>query len=450
MPRMKSDTFWHAAGRVAVILLVCPAWAAATDVFKSVDSQGHVVYSDRADISTTQSVVHIDDALAPPDLIHFCWTNCFTLSFANGVYRRTDGTEETWTVESFTPISITLHRHDAPAEWNGFSADVIYQGQVSNERLFNISVGGHPVPDINMAWGAALGTLPGSNAERDQGPPPAGVAPAVDLDMRAADAPPPLLTDEQPPCVQEGYLWTPGYWVWGGGFHWVAGAWVRPPQAGVLWTPGYWAFAGPFYVFHPGYWGPHIGFYGGINYGFGYGGVGFLGGRWVGNSFAYNRTVNNLDASVIHNTYSETVSNNAVRNRVSYNGGSGGTTAAASAQERAAAAEPHLPPTTSQRQVMLRAAANPPPAPLVTRIHTTSSTPRVERANGAVAKAAPAPARAPAGAAATAAVTPPNTNRPSVAHTPRNMPAPPEGAEEQPAPAKTLAKPTKPPPHHPQ
>ena len=24
-----------------------------------------------------------------------------------------------------------------------------------------------------------------------------------------------------------------------------------------------------------GYWGPHVGFYGGINYGYGYGGVGY-------------------------------------------------------------------------------------------------------------------------------------------------------------------------------
>jgi hypothetical protein len=446
MPRMKSDTFWHAAGGVAVIMLVCPAWAAATDVFKSVDSEGHVVYSDRADVSTVQSVVHIDDALTPPDLIHFCWTNCFTLSFVNGAYRRTDGTEETWTVESFTPTSVILHRHDAPAEWNGFSADVIYQGQVSNGRLINVSVNGHIVPDISMAWGAALGMLPGSNAERDRGPQPAGFEPAVDLDMRSDEAPPPLLIDVQPPCAQEGYLWTPGYWAWGGTYHWVSGAWVRPPQVGVLWTPGYWEFAGPFYVFHPGYWGPHVGFYGGINYGFGYGGVGFLGGRWVGNSFAYNRAVNNLDASVIHHTYSETVSNDAGRNRVSYNGGSGGITAAASAQERAAAAEPHLPPTTSQRQVMQRAAANLPPATVVTRIHTTSSAPRAARAGGAVAPSTPAPASA----VATAAVTTTSTNRPSVAHTPRNMPAPPEGTEEQPAAVKTVAKPTKPAPHHPQ
>ena len=63
---------------------------------------------------------------------------------------------------------------------------------------------------------------------------------------------------------------------------------MQPPRVGVLWTPGYWGFVGGVYAFHVGYWGPHIGFYGGVNYGFGYVGVGFAGGRWVGNSFAYN------------------------------------------------------------------------------------------------------------------------------------------------------------------
>ena len=29
-------------------------------------------------------------------------------------------------------------------------------------------------------------------------------------------------------------------------------------------------------LWHAGYWGPHVGFYGGVNYGYGYGGVGLL------------------------------------------------------------------------------------------------------------------------------------------------------------------------------
>jgi hypothetical protein len=46
-----------------------------------------------------------------------------------------------------------------------------------------------------------------------------------------------------------------------------------------------------------GYWGPHVGFYGGINYGFGYGGVGFFGGEWRGGAFAYNTAVMNVNTS---------------------------------------------------------------------------------------------------------------------------------------------------------
>src|SRR5580704_17941557 len=54
------------------------------------------------------------------------------------------------------------------------------------------------------------------------------------------------------------------------------------PGEGYLWTPGYWGFGGGAYPWHAGYWGPHVGFYGGVNYGYGYGGSGFYGGRWEG------------------------------------------------------------------------------------------------------------------------------------------------------------------------
>jgi len=87
--------------------------------------------------------------------------------------------------------------------------------------------------------------------------------------------PPALPVYAQPPAPADGYLWTPGYWAYGAaGYYWVPGVWVTPPRVGVLWTPGYWGFEGGLYGWHAGYWGPHVGFYGGINYGFGYGGVG--------------------------------------------------------------------------------------------------------------------------------------------------------------------------------
>jgi hypothetical protein len=170
-----------------------------------------------------------------------------------------------------------------------------------------------------------------------------GNGPDSAAEMRANSPPPPLPESNQPPCSEDGDLWTPGYWAWDGtAYYWVPGAWVAPPRVGVLWTPGYWAFVDAVYVFHRGYWGPQVGYYGGINYGFGYGGVGFAGGRWIGNSFAYNRAVTNVNANVIHNLYDETVAHHVAFNGVSYNGGPGGTTAIPTAQEKLAAAQLRL------------------------------------------------------------------------------------------------------------
>ena len=117
-------------------------------------------------------------------------------------------------------------------------------------------------------------------------------------------APPALPVYVQPPLPAPGYIWTPGYWAYGeAGYYWVPGVWVQPPAVGVLWTPGYWGFIGGAYGWHAGYWGPHVGFYGGVNYGFGYGGVGFVGGEWRGGAFAYNSAVANFGSVHVTNVY---------------------------------------------------------------------------------------------------------------------------------------------------
>ena len=140
-------------------------------------------------------------------------------------------------------------------------------------------------------------------------------------------APPPLPVYAQPPIPRPGYLWTPGYWGYGvAGYYWVPGVWVLPPAVGFLWTPGYWGWGGSAFVFHAGYWGPTVGFYGGINYGFGYGGFGYAGGYWERGAFYYNRSVNNFGDTRITNVYNRNVVVNRTTN-VSYNGGRGGTTA---------------------------------------------------------------------------------------------------------------------------
>ncbi len=172
--------------------------------------------------------------------------------------------------------------------------------------------------------------------------------------------PPALPVYVQPPCPAPGYIWTPGYWAYGpAGYYWVPGTWVMAPAVGLLWTPGYWGWGGGAYLWHAGYWGPHVGFYGGINYGFGYTGVGFAGGYWHGGVYNYNRSVTNINTTVIHNTYNTTViNNNTTVNRTSFNGGTGGTTARPNAQELAAERELHTPMTAAQTQHVQEAGKN--------------------------------------------------------------------------------------------
>ncbi len=174
--------------------------------------------------------------------------------------------------------------------------------------------------------------------------------------------PPALPVYEQPICPGDGYLWTPGYWAYDydiGDYYWVPGTWVMSPEVGFLWTPGWWGWGGGAFIFHEGYWGPHVGFYGGIAYGFGYFGVGFEGGRWDGGHFFYNRSVTNVNVTNIHNVYNTTVINNTTVNHVSYNGGNGGITARPTPEEEAAANERHIPPVAAQTQHMQAARANP-------------------------------------------------------------------------------------------
>jgi hypothetical protein len=161
--------------------------------------------------------------------------------------------------------------------------------------------------------------------------------------------PPALPVYEQPPCPALGYLWTPGFWAYGpAGYYWVPGVWVAPPRVGFLWTPGYWGFADGIYLWHGGYWGPHVGFYGGVNYGFGYGGFGFWGGGWAGGVFRYNTAVVNVNREVVRDTYVDrTVINNTVVTRASFNG-PGGVMAQPRPEERAWEHEEHYQPTANQ------------------------------------------------------------------------------------------------------
>jgi hypothetical protein len=173
---------------------------------------------------------------------------------------------------------------------------------------------------------------------------------AVGISVRVG--PPPLPVYTQPICPGPDYIWTPGYWAYDpdNGYYWVPGTWVMAPTPGFLWTPGYWGWGGSAFVWHMGYWGPHVGFYGGINYGFGYPGVGFVGGEWRGRTFFYNRSVNNINITRVTNVYDRRVTNNFAVNRVSYNGGAGGLGARPGREELAAEHDRHFEATSIQRQ----------------------------------------------------------------------------------------------------
>ena len=166
-------------------------------------------------------------------------------------------------------------------------------------------------------------------------------------------APPALPVYVQPICPGDNYIWTPGYWAYSDDdedYYWVPGTWVLAPTPGFLWTPGYWGWNDGVYVWNAGYWGPHIGFYGGVDYGYGYVGEGYEGGYWRGDNFYYNRTVNNVNVTEIHNVYNKTVVNNySSVNRASFNG-PGGVDRKPTPQEQTYAHEQHTQPTAAQTE----------------------------------------------------------------------------------------------------
>ena len=183
----------------------------------------------------------------------------------------------------------------------------------------------------------------------------------VSVNISVNVPPPELPVYEQPPIPDDGYIWTPGYWAWGDDiqdYYWVPGTWIAPPEPDYLWTPGYWGVAGGLFLWHTGYWGPHVGFYGGVNYGYGYGGNGYQGGYWQGGHLYYNRSVNNISNVHVTNVYNRTVVNNLAVNRVSYNGGNG-IHAQPSAEQMAAARDRHIEVTPTQRQHEQAARNNP-------------------------------------------------------------------------------------------
>ncbi len=177
---------------------------------------------------------------------------------------------------------------------------------------------------------------------------------SVGIGFTVGSPPPPIPVYSMPVAPAPNYQWTPGYWGWGpAGYYWVPGTWVPAPSVGLYWTPGYWGYRGAGYGWNAGYWGSSVGFYGGINYGFGYYGAGFVGGYWAGRAFNYNGAVMNVNRNVTRNVYvNKTVINKNVtcgnNCHVSYNGGRGGVAARPSSGQ-IAARQRGIAPTTYQK-----------------------------------------------------------------------------------------------------
>jgi len=190
---------------------------------------------------------------------------------------------------------------------------------------------------------------------------PATSSAQIGIGVSVSFGPPALPVYVQPPCPAAGYIWTPGYWAWAPeyGYYWVPGTWVLAPFPGGLWTPGYWGWNNGAYFWNAGYWGPAVGFYGGINYGFGYPGYGYDGGYWRRGAFYYNRSVNNVSVTNIRNVYTRNVVNNVNVTRVSYYGGRGGTTVRPTGAQLAAARQRRMSLTPAQRQQMSAARSDP-------------------------------------------------------------------------------------------
>jgi WXXGXW repeat (2 copies) len=163
--------------------------------------------------------------------------------------------------------------------------------------------------------------------------------------------PPAIPVYAQPYCPGPGYIWTPGYWAWDPdyGYYWVPGTWLPAPFVGAMWTPGYWGWYNSGYMWYPGYWGTAVGFYGGIDYGYGYNGRGYYGGYWRGGSFFYNREVNRIGNGNFRNVYSQrVVENNGPR--ISFNGGRGGINARPTSFELSAQRSRRFGATNQQLQ----------------------------------------------------------------------------------------------------
>ena len=247
--------------------------------------------------------------------------------------------------------------------------------------------------------------------------------------VESSDPPPPLPDYSQPPVPGDNYIWTPGYWNHtDGGYYWVPGVWILAPWVGALWTPPWWGYDNGAYLWHSGYWGPHIGYYGGVNYGFGYTGRGYYGAYWNHGSLSYNRAVTNVNTTTARNIYDSPVPNNR-GDRISYNGGRGGIDARPTPQELAVVRDPRTPPVATQVEHARQASANRAQFATAGRAQPAALAAARPLTTPYQAPAARPPAAAMRAAEAARTQTPAQPNQragPQATGVPQNRPAPPQ------------------------
>ena len=122
--------------------------------------------------------------------------------------------------------------------------------------------------------------------------------------IQAEEPPPPLPVYDQPPMPAPGHIWTPGYWAWNTyDYYWVPGVWVPPPQARAAVDAQLLGLRRRRLLLPSGLLGAACRLLRRRNYGYGYNGLGYDGGRWEGPRFVYNTTVNNFGGVHVTNLY---------------------------------------------------------------------------------------------------------------------------------------------------
>jgi hypothetical protein len=83
-----------------------------------------------------------------------------------------------------------------------------------------------------------------------------GAAPSVSLGASEITSvmPPPAPRVEIAPPARDGFVWSPGYWDWGGhSYYWIPGSWVVQ-RRGAHYVPNQWEQVGSQWHFLRGHW----------------------------------------------------------------------------------------------------------------------------------------------------------------------------------------------------